>query len=36
MKTRRLAIVLVLSVMLTTLAACGGGDIAKKDDFFGL
>jgi len=33
MKTRRLAIVLVLSVMLTSLAACGGGDTAKKDDF---
>lgn len=33
MKTRRLAIVLVLSVMLTSLAACGGGDTEKKDDF---
>lgn len=33
MKMKKLAIVLVMSVMLTSLAACGGGDTAKKDDF---
>ena len=33
MKTKGLAIGLVLSVMLATLTACGGGDTAQKDDF---
>lgn len=33
MKTKGLAIALVLSVMLVSLTACGGGDSTLKDDF---
>jgi len=33
MKTKGLAIVLLLSVVLSSLTACGGGDTAIKDDF---
>jgi len=33
MKTKGLAIALVLSLMLVSLTACGGGDSALKDDF---
>lgn len=33
MKTKVLTIAVVLSVMLASLTACGGGDTAQKDDF---
>ena len=33
MKTKGLAVTLVLTIMLASLTACGGGNTAQKDDF---